>query len=306
MQKIIFISIMFLLFSCGNNINNLTERNEIEPNDNVEYSQFIDSDILIKANLDSEDMDYYNISPTNGFFMDFSINFSIKRDKKRDIKTDRKTNNINLEIFEENGEKTLFKLNTKDILNYNGNIEMKDLFLDKNRLFLKLSPEFTEGELKYNISFKFHKFNKEYIYKNETEPNDNFDNGNIIDYPNQIVYGYFIKNYNTNINYSNYANYAPNYAMGENIKPYLKNDNIIDIDFYIIENKTDIDSSINIIAEYKKDIDIILFDKDYKYIKESKNRLNADFKSESKYYIALLYYGEKYLIDRYVLYYNFN
>ena len=110
----------------------------------------------------------------------------------------------------------------------------------------------------------------------------------------QLTYGYFLKNYNEKI------------SIDENIKPYLKNENIIDIDFYSIENKTDIDASINIILEYKKDIDIILFDKDYNYIKKTKNKLSADFKSEEKYYIALTFYGEKYLIDRYSLYYDFN
>ena len=74
----------------------------------------------------------------------------------------------------------------------------------------------------------------------------------------------------------------------------------------MIENETDINSSINIILEYKKDIDMILFDKDYNYIKESKNKLYTDFKSGQKYYIALIFYGDKYLIDRYKLYYDFN
>ncbi len=281
-KELIFI--IFLLTTCSYDKNNIViEKNEIEPNDSPEYAQFIDSDVLIKASLDLEDTDYYNISPTNGFIMDFSI------------KTVNYVNNINiiLEILDENFEKSLFKINTKDILNYNGKIEMKDLILNQKRLFLKLT---SEGELKdktyetrYDISFNF---KNEYLYKNENEINDNFNEANIIDYPNQIIYGYFFKNYNTNIN--------------ENIKPYLKNDNIIDIDFYSIENTTDIDSSINIITKYKKDIDIILFDKDYNYIKEAKNKLTADFKSEDKYYIALIFYGEKYLIDRYSLYYNFN
>ena len=73
-----------------------------------------------------------------------------------------------------------------------------------------------------------------------------------------------------------------------------------------MKNETDINSSINIILEYKKDIDMILFDKDYNYIKESKNKLYTYFKSGQKYYIALIFYGEKYLIDRYKLYYDFN
>ena len=51
---------------------------------------------------------------------------------------------------------------------------------------------------------------------------------------------------------------------------------------------------------------MILFDKDYNYIKESKNKLYTDFKSGQKYYIALIFYGDKYLIDRYKLYYDFN
>ena len=274
-KTIIFLLIILIIFSC--NKNNKVERNEIEPNDTPEYAQFVDSNILIKANLKSEDIDYYNISPTNGFIMDFSI-----KAKNR--------NNINLEILDENAEKSLFKIDTKDILNYNGKIEMKDLTLREYKFFFKLTSE-EKNEFDYNISFNF---KNEYMNKTETEINDNFQRANIIDYPKQIIYGYFLKNYNEKI------------AIDEKIKPYLKNENIIDIDFYLIENKTDIDSSINIILEYKKDIDIILFDKDYNYIKKAKNKLSADFKSEDKYYIALAFYGKKYSIDRYSLYYEFN
>ena len=274
-KTIIFLLIILIICSC--NKNNIIERNEIEPNDTPEYAQFVDSNILIKANLKSEDIDYYNISPTNGFIMDFSI-----KAKNR--------NNVNLEILDENAEKSLFKIDTKDILNYNGKIEMKYLILRDDKFFFKLTSE-EKNEFDYNISFNF---KNEYINKTETEINDNFQNANIIDYPKQIIYGYFLKNYNEKI------------AIDEKIKPYLKNENIIDIDFYLIENKTDIDSSINIILEYKKDIDIILFDKDYNYIKKTKNKLSADFKSEDKYYIALAFYGEKYFIDRYSLYYEFN
>ena len=267
---------LLIIFSC--NKNNIIERNEIEPNDSPEYAQFIDFDILIKAKLNSEDTDYYNISPTNGFIMDFSIKAE-------------NHNNIDLEILDENADKTLFKINTKDILNYNGKIEMKDLILKNDKFFFKLTSEEAKNEFNYNISFNF---KNEYINKTETEINDNFQSANTIDYPKQIIYGYFLKNYNEKID------------IDENIKPYLKNENIIDIDFYSIENKTDIDSSINIILEYKKDIDIILFDKDYNYIKKTKNKLSADFKIEEKYYIALTFYGEKYLIDRYSLYYDFD
>ena len=275
-KKLYITIFLLIIFSC--NKNNIIERNEIEPNDNPEYAQFVDFDILIKAKLNSEDIDYYNISPTNGFIMDFSIKAE-------------NHNNINLEILDENAEKSLFKINTKDILNYNGKIEMKDLILREDKFFFKLTSEEARNEFNYNISFNF---KNEYINKTETEINDNFQSANTIDYPKQIIYGYFLKNYNEKIN------------IDENIKPYLKNENIIDIDFYLIENKTDIDSSINIILEYKKDIDIILFDKDYNYIKKTKNKLSSDFKSEEKYYIALTFYGEKYLIDRYSLYYDFD
>ena len=275
-KKLYITIFLLIIFSC--NKNNIIERNEIEPNDNPEYAQFVDFDILIKAKLSSEDIDYYNISSTNGFIMDFSIKAE-------------NHNNIDLEILDENAEKSLFKINTKDILNYNGKIEMKDLILRKDKFFFKLTSEEARNEFNYNISFNF---KNEYINKTETEINDNFQSANTIDYPKQIIYGYFLKNYNEKI------------SIDENIKPYLKNENIIDIDFYLIENKTDIDSSINIILEYKKDIDIILFDKDYNYIKKTKNKLSSDFKSEEKYYIALTFYGEKYLIDRYSLYYDFD
>ena len=280
---IICFLIALFLFACSKANKDITERDEIEPNDSHEYAQFIDSNILIKANLDFEDIDYYKISPTNGFIMDFSI------------KAENYFDNIIFEILDNEAKKILFKIETKYILNYHGIIEMKDLILNENGFLFKLTSDKLEEnkKIKYDISFNF---KNEYDFKNERENNDNFNKANIIDYPNQIIYGYFIKNYNGDINNN----------IEENIKPYLKNENIIDIDFYLIENKTDINSSINIILEYKKDIDMILFDKDYNYIKESKNKLYTDFKSRQKYYIALIFYGDKYLIDRYKLYYDFN
>lgn len=280
---IICFLIALFLFACSKANKDITERNEIEPNDSHEYAQFIDSNILIKANLDFEDIDYYKISPTNGFIMDFSI------------KAENYFDNIIFEILDNDAKKILFKIETKDILNYHGIIEMKDLILNENGFLFKLTSDKLEvnKKIKYDISFNF---KNEYNFKNERENNDNFNKANIIDYPNQIIYGYFIKNYNGDINNN----------IDENIKPYLKNENIIDIDFYLMKNETDINSSINIILEYKKDIDIILFDKDYNYIKESKNKLSTDFKSGQKYYIALIFYGDKYLIDRYKLYYDFN
>ena len=280
---IICFLIALFLFACSKANRDITERDEIEPNDSHEYAQFIDSNILIKANLDFEDIDYYKISPTNGFIMDFSI------------KAENYFDNIIFEILDNDAKKILFKIETKYILNYHGVIEMKDLILNENGFLFKLTSDKLEEnkKIKYDISFNF---KNEYDFKNERENNDNFNKANIIDYPNQIVYGYFIKNYNGDINNN----------IEENIKPYLKNENIIDIDFYLIENETDINSSINIILEYKKDIDMILFDKDYNYIKESKNKLYTDFKSGQKYYIALIFYGDKYLIDRYKLYYDFN
>ena len=280
---IICFLIALFLFACSKSNRDITGRDEIEPNDSHEYAQFIDSNILIKANLDFEDIDYYKISPTNGFIMDFSI------------KAENYFDNIIFEILDNDAKKILFKIETKDILNYHGIIEMKDLILNENGFLFKLTSDKLEEnkKIKYDISFNF---KNEYNFKNERENNDNFNKANIIDYPNQIIYGYFIKNYNGDINNN----------IDENIKPYLKNENIIDIDFYLIENETDINSSINIILEYKKDIDMILFDKDYNYIKESKNKLYTDFKSGQKYYIALIFYGDKYLIDRYKLYYDFN
>ena len=280
---IICFLIALFLFACSKANKDITERDEIEPNDSPEYAQFIDSNILIKANLDFEDIDYYKISPTNGFIMDFSI------------KAENYFDNIIFEILDNEAKKILFKIETKDILNYHGIIEMKDLILNENGFLFKLTSDKLEvnKKIKYDISFNF---KNEYNFKNERENNDNFNKANIIDYPNQIIYGYFIKNYNGDINNN----------IDENIKHYLKSENIIDIDFYLIENETDINSSINIILEYKKDIDMILFDKDYNYIKESKNKLYTDFKSGQKYYIALIFYGDKYLIDRYKLYYDFN
>ena len=50
----------------------------------------------------------------------------------------------------------------------------------------------------------------------------------------------------------------------------------------------------------------ILFDENYNYIKKAVNRIdNINFSKNREYYIALIYYGEKYLIEQYILYYDF-
>ena len=180
---------------------------------------------------------------------------------------------------------TLLSINSKDISNYNGLIELNDILLNDDEYFFKL---YSDKECKYNLKFIF-KDNE--IPSNEEEPNNNIYEADKINYPNEMVYGYFIKSY---------------FNIDEYIKPYIKNMDLIDIDFYKIQNDTDINSSINIKLEYNKDIDIIFFDENYNYIKQSVNQLNTSFESGRIYYIALICYGNKYIIDRYVLHYEFN
>ena len=78
---------------------------------------------------------------------------------------------------------------------------MKDLILNENGFLFKLTSDKLEEnkKIKYDISFNF---KNEYNFKNERENNDNFNKANIIDYPNQIIYGYFIKNYNGMVNHN--------------------------------------------------------------------------------------------------------
>ena len=272
--KLILLIILFI--SCRNNnvINeNTLKREEIEPNNSLEYSQYIDCNTLISGNIDDyNDLDFYQISPTNGFVMDFSMSVY-------DIEA-----NISMDIISTNND-IIFHINSEDISNYKGFLELKDILLNDEVYFFKLNAD---KKCKYNLKFIFR---DDYIPSNEIEPNNDIDKANTINYPNEIVYGYFIKNY---INIEEY------------IKPYIKQSDLIDIDFYKMKNDTDINSSINIKLEYSKDIDIILFDENYNYIKQDINQLNTAFEQNKTYYIALVCYGDKYIVDRYTLYYEFN
>ena len=71
-KNIILIFMLILLISCNRN-NNTNTVNEIEPNDNEEYAQFIESDISLKGSVKIDDIDYYHIKPTNGFIMNFGL-----------------------------------------------------------------------------------------------------------------------------------------------------------------------------------------------------------------------------------------
>ncbi|MBW5377133.1 DNA-binding protein, partial [Brachyspira pilosicoli] len=71
-KNIILIFTFILSISCSRN-NNTTTVNEIEPNDNEEYAQFIESDISLKGSFNIDDIDYYHIKPTNGFIMNFGL-----------------------------------------------------------------------------------------------------------------------------------------------------------------------------------------------------------------------------------------
>ncbi|MEI0528577.1 hypothetical protein R4J00_08000 [Brachyspira intermedia] len=273
--KLILLIILFI--SCRNNNNvtneNTLKREEIEPNNSLEYSQYIDRNTVISGNIDDyDDVDFYQINPTNGFIMDFSMSvYNLDA-------------NISMNIISTNND-TIFNINSEDISNYKGFIELKDILLNDDVYYLKLN---SDKECKYNLKFIF---NDDYIPANEAEPNNNIYEADSIHYPNEMVYGYFIKNY---------------FNLDEYIKPYIKKSGLIDIDFYQIKNDTDINTSINIKLEYSKDIDIILFDENYNYLKQGINQLNTGFAPNKKYYIALVCYGDKYITDRYILHYEFN
>ena len=272
--KLILLIILFI--SCRNNNvtnENTLKREEIEPNNSLEYSQYIDCNTLISGNIDNyNDIDFYQINPTNGFVMDFSMSvYNLEA-------------SISMNIISTNND-TIFSINSEDISNYKGFIELKDILLNDDAYYLKLNAD---KECKYNLKFIF---NDNYMPSNEAEPNNTIYEADIINYPNEIVYGYFIKSY---------------FNLDEYIKPYIKQSELIDVDFYEIKNDTDISTSINIKLEYPKDIDIILFDENYNYLKQAINQLNTSFEPNKKYYIALVCYGDKYITDRYTLHYEFN
>ncbi|PCG20522.1 hypothetical protein [Brachyspira sp. G79] len=275
MKYKLIIILLLIILSCKNNNreNNMisVNRDEIEPNDSLEYSQFIDTSTSINASFKSdEDIDYYQIKPTNASVMDLSI-YANKLD-------------INLTLISSSNSNVI-NINTKDIENYKGFIELKDFMFYDDSYFLKLS---SDKEGKYDLRFEF---KNDYFPSNEIEPNNNINSANIINYPNELVYGYFLYN---------------DFDIDENIKPYIKNSDITDIDIYKIENDTDINTSINIVLEYSKDIEMLLFDENYNYIKKSINRLNTSFEAGSKYYIALVCFGNKSIMERYTLHYEFN
>ena len=274
-MKYILIFILILFISCSNNNtsnNQVLKIEEIEPNNSIEYSQYIDCNISINGKFDdANDIDFYQINPTNGFIMDFSIS---AYDSKA---------NISFDIFSSN--RTIFSINTEDIEDYKGFIELKDIILDDESYFLSLNAN---KECHYTLKMNF---KDDYLPSNEIEPNNTIDKIDKINYPNELIYGYFIKNY---INVEDF------------LKPYIKDTNLIDIDLYKIENNTDINSSISIKLKYSKDIDMILFDENFNYIKQGINELDTNFGLNNKYYIALICYGDKYTIDRYTLYYEFN
>lgn len=272
--KLILLIILFI--SCRNNNvtnENTLKREEIEPNNSLEYSQYIDCNTLISGNIDNyNDIDFYQINPTNGFVMDFSMSvYNLEA-------------SISMNIISTNND-TIFSINSEDISNYKGFIELKDILLNDDAYYLKLNAD---KECKYNLKFIF---NDNYMPSNEVEPNNTIYEADIINYPNEMVYGYFIKSY---------------FNLDEYIKPYIKQSELIDVDFYEIKNDTDISTSINIKLEYPKDIDIILFDENYNYLKQAINQLNISFEPNKKYYIALVCYGDKYITDRYTLHYEFN
>ena len=272
--KLILLIILFI--SCRNNNvtnENTLKREEIEPNNSLEYSQYIDCNTLISGNIDNyNDIDFYQINPTNGFVMDFSMSvYNLEA-------------SISMNIISTNND-TIFSINSEDISNYKGFIELKDILLNDDAYYLKLNAD---KECKYNLKFIF---NDNYMPSNEAEPNNTIYEADIINYPNEMVYGYFIKSY---------------FNLDEYIKQYIKQSGLIDVDFYEIKNDTDISTSINIKLEYPKYIDIILFDENYNYLKQAINQLNISFEPNKKYYIALVCYGDKYITDRYTLHYEFN
>ena len=250
-KNIILIFTFILSISCSRN-NNTTTVNEIEPNDNEEYAQFIESDISLKGSFNIDDIDYYHIKPTNGFIMNFGLYAN-------------NDSNIVLEFYNKENRDIVFRVETKNAKNYFGNIELKNILLNEKEYLLKLT---SEDNIDYNLKLNF---SDDYKYKNGNEYNDNILYAEEIEYPNQKINGFFIKK---------------DLVLDEKIKPYLKNYNII---------------------EYKEDIEIILFDENYNYIRKEINKIdNISFSKNKEYYIALVYYGDKYLIEQYILHYEFS
>lgn len=172
----------FIFYFLFNNSSNVPVKKEIEPNDTMEYAQFIDGSVLINGSFKSTngniDTDYYEINPTNGFIMDFYIKTSKKHHFEIDI----------LNVFDE----SILNIKSRDVLNYNGKILIKGFLIKNNPYFIRLQSELLDKNkpVKYDMSITF---TSEYPILNEIEPNDNFKNSDRIISFDKPVQGYFIK-----------------------------------------------------------------------------------------------------------------
>ena len=137
-------------------------------------------------------------------------------------------------------------------------------------------------------------YGNNFIVNNEKEPNNTLMNSDYIKSPNEPIYGYFIKSYS-------------NITIDDTLKPYIKPQNIVDIDCYKVENSTDISTSINIILSDADNADMILFDENFNYLKHgNNNNVSSDFQPKKVYYIVLICYGDKSITKRYSIHYKFN
>lgn len=284
-KKIVAVLIAFLLclvsyfvFFSKSNFNGVKENNkrkEIESNDTMEYAQFIDSNIFIEGSLKNlEDIDYYKISPTNGFIMDFNF------------KTLKKYS-VQVELLNFAG-KSLIYINSRDIKNYNGNIFISNFLMMNDYYYIKLQTDKDYGIIKYDMDINI---KSGYPFFYESEPNDNFENANNILSFEKPVEGAFLKK---------------SLEEDKRLKDYIDFENVSDIDVYKIENATDIQSDIEVVMNYAylKDTVMLIFDKDYNLIKSSTGVADLDFKPKDKYYIVVYLKGNNSILSHYTIKYR--
>jgi len=250
----LFITLYIFIVSCESSDDLSVE--EIEPNDNAMYAQFVGKSMFIKADISTDDIDYYHIK------LDKALYFSF------DIKTSLYKNPLVFEIIE--NDKVISQIDTGKIKNYDGNINYPVYKIDntKNYYFKISNAGKTDNKMYYHLTVNFY---SNFITEKEIEPNNTFSLAQHLMSPNTKIEGFFIKS-----------------VIDDFMRSYVGTDDIIDIDTYKIENVLNKNISMDIIFDYsdKSKAKMILFDENYNYLLQD-NNINYLFPSGSVFYVMI-------------------
>lgn len=260
--------------SCKNSNELLVK--EIEPNDSLEYAQFIDTSILMEASVSDNDIDYYHIKSDSAWYFSYNIRTSL-------YKT---SDNLILELME--NDEVVQQIDISLIKDYYENMDYLIYKIDntKNYYFKVSSSLETDDIIDYYLSINFH---SNFISKVEIEPNNTFSLAQDIISPNTKIEGFFTKS-----------------IIDNNMKLHVKEDDIIDIDVYKIENVLNKNINMRIKLDYSdsSEAKIVLFDDNYNYLLDSNTTLNHRFTKGSILYVVVFLKDTDFYATPYYIEYN--